>query len=63
MHCEFGQSLGLTAVAVRDESLRHFATAWSEIRVPLMIPHKDFAVVLVRPNTMICAALPFHVKS
>ena len=28
-----------------------------------MIPHKDFAVVLVLPNTMICAALPFHVKS
>ncbi len=28
-----------------------------------MIPHKDSAAVLVLPNTMICEALPFHVKS
>jgi len=46
-----------------ENDIRHFATARSEIRAPLMIPHKDFATVLVLPNTMICEALPFHVKS
>src|SRR5258705_11270359 len=32
IHCEFGQSLGLIAIAVRDESLRHFAPGLCESR-------------------------------
>src|SRR5258705_12519515 len=40
-----------------------FCTGLVGIWALVMIPHKDYSAVFVRPNTMTCAALPFHVKS